>query len=267
MAGRSPLKVALLGAGGFVKDAYLSPLAANSGTLLLTAAWSRSERSVTELVQAVHRFSPSCKAYHGDEGLQELLRSADVDACLVVLPPQVQGAVVQAALRAGKHVLSEKPVAPTLAQAEQLLAFHRSLPQPAPIWAVAENYRCMEGLLRLRDTIAAGTLGAVARLDMATDLALHPGAKYFDSQWRRDSETLPGAYLTEGGVHFVAALRMMAGAAGWGQATAAVACARGISDNLPHPDVLQGLVWFESGELRLAVRRGRSLGAVEEASG
>lgn len=57
-----------------------------------------------------------------------------------------------------------------------------------------------------------------------------------------------GTYLTEGGVHFVAALRMMAGAAGWGQATEVAACARGISDNLPHPDTLQGLVWFEGGE-------------------
>jgi hypothetical protein len=31
--------------------------------------------------------------------------------------------------RAGKHVLSEKPAAPTLEQAQQLLAFYRSLPQ------------------------------------------------------------------------------------------------------------------------------------------
>lgn len=43
----------------------------------------------------------------------------------------------------GKHVLSEKPVAPTLAQAEQLLAFHRSLPQVGQRqqglgWAAAE---------------------------------------------------------------------------------------------------------------------------------
>lgn len=34
----------------------------------------------------------------------------------------------------------------------------------------ARSRRCMEGLLRLRDTVAAGTLGAIARLDMATDL-------------------------------------------------------------------------------------------------
>lgn len=55
MSHRSPLKVALLGAGGFVKDAYLEPLSAHSGLLLVTAAWSRSERSATELVQAVSR--------------------------------------------------------------------------------------------------------------------------------------------------------------------------------------------------------------------
>lgn len=51
----SPLKVALLGAGGFVRDAYLDPLRANSGLLLLQACWSRSERSVEELAQAVRR--------------------------------------------------------------------------------------------------------------------------------------------------------------------------------------------------------------------
>lgn len=48
-------------------------------------------------------------------------------------------------------------------------------------------------------------------------------------------------------MHFVAAMRMAAGAAGWGQATTAVASARGISPDLPHPDSLAGMVWFESG--------------------
>lgn len=41
-----------------------------------------------------------------------------------------------------------------------------------------------------------------------------PDNKYYDSQWRRDASGMPGAYLTEGGVHFVAALRMAARAAG-----------------------------------------------------
>lgn len=56
-----------------------------------------------------------------------------------------------------------------------------------------------------------------------------------------------GAYLTEGGVHFVAALRLAAAAAGWGEATAVVAASSGVSADLPQPDTLSGLVWFESG--------------------
>lgn len=119
-----------------------------------------------------------------------------MEAVLVVLPPQAQSAVIQAALRqgarfrccpffshialqaharphllpAGKHVLSEKPAAPALAQAEQLLAFHASLPQPAPLWYVAENYRSMGAFQRMRDCIRSGALGTIARLDMAVDL-------------------------------------------------------------------------------------------------
>ncbi|PSC69357.1 hypothetical protein C2E20_7154 [Micractinium conductrix] len=58
---------------------------------------------------------------------------------------------------------------------------------------------------------------------------------------------MPGAYLTEGGVHFAAALRMVADAAGFGEAVAASAAARGVSPDLPHPDTLQGLVWFGNG--------------------
>lgn len=50
------------------------------------------------------RFSPSCRPCHGDDGLQALLASPALDAVLVVLPPQAQGAVIQAALRAGERV-------------------------------------------------------------------------------------------------------------------------------------------------------------------
>lgn len=45
--------------------------------------------------------SPSCAPFHGDGGLHAVLSSPEVDAVLVVLPPQAQGAVIQAALRAG----------------------------------------------------------------------------------------------------------------------------------------------------------------------
>lgn len=129
----APLRLALLGAGGFVRDAYLDPLKANQGSFLVKGLWSRSQASAEALVPELQRcaaaacvpalcrsdrratydtttppsrlppprFSPSCRPFHGDDGLQAVL-ATDVDAVLVALPPQVQGAVIQAALRAGE---------------------------------------------------------------------------------------------------------------------------------------------------------------------
>jgi hypothetical protein len=56
-----------------------------------------------------------------------------------------------------------------------------------------------------------------------------------------------GAFLTEGGVHFLAGLRMAAKASGFGEAVAAVAASAGISPDLPHPDTVAGTLWFEKG--------------------
>lgn len=45
----------------------------------------------------------------------------------------------------------------------------------------------------------------------------------------------------------MAALRMAAKAAGYGEAVAAAAGSRGIAADLPHPDTLLGTLLFESG--------------------
>ena len=53
--------------------------------------------------------------------LDELLAQPDVDAVLVATPPMTHHAVVKAALLAGKHVLVEKPLATTSADAFDLI--------------------------------------------------------------------------------------------------------------------------------------------------
>ncbi|MCU1677980.1 MAG: gfo/Idh/MocA family oxidoreductase [Frankiales bacterium] len=53
--------------------------------------------------------------------LESVLSNPDTDAVIVATPPRTHHAIVAAALRAGKHVLVEKPLATTSEQARELV--------------------------------------------------------------------------------------------------------------------------------------------------
>jgi predicted dehydrogenase len=74
------------------------------------------------------RAASFAKEYGGTAcgSLDELLARADVDAVLNLTPPAAHVAITEAALRAGKHVFSEKPVADDLAGARRLMDLARA---------------------------------------------------------------------------------------------------------------------------------------------
>lgn len=78
------------------------------------------------------------------------------------------------ALDAGKHVLSEKPIAKDLAEATALLQWYRSsgVSQRAN-WSVAENWRYWKSLNYARDQLA--TLGRIHQLRVQVNLDCRPG--------------------------------------------------------------------------------------------
>lgn len=50
---KAPLKLGVLGAGGFVRDAYLGPLRANADKILVSGVYSRSQESVEAILPAI----------------------------------------------------------------------------------------------------------------------------------------------------------------------------------------------------------------------
>ena len=141
-------------------------------------------------------------------GLADLLARSDIAAVSVCMPINLQPIAIRAALRAGKHVISEKPVADTVANAEALLADYQSLSSSAkPIWAVAENYRYMKSL-----QLAAEQLrqigGDLVSFSLVSNKFVRPDGNYFNTPWRKNP-THPGGFLLDGGIHYVAALRTM----------------------------------------------------------
>ncbi|KAJ1568950.1 hypothetical protein HK405_011881 [Cladochytrium tenue] len=210
--------VALIGAGIFAREEHLPAIQA-CPLLALKAVYSRSHESAAALAALATK--PDCKIdvfCHSlgvdgqDAGLSSLLSRPDIAAVVVALPILQQPAVIRAAIAAGKHVLSEKPVAGTVAAARDLLAWYDALPGGTrPFWGVAENYRFKRSLQFAAEKIAE-LGGSVNTFALRGFSFVEPDNKYFNTPWRKEP-AYQGGFLLDGGVHQVAGLRMLLAAA------------------------------------------------------
>ena len=89
---------------------------------------------------------------------EDLLVDEDIDAVFIATPPATHATFASAALRAGKHVLVEKPLATTLADAKALLelaaAHERTL-------MVGHTFLYSPPVIKLQQLIAGGTMGDI----------------------------------------------------------------------------------------------------------
>jgi predicted dehydrogenase len=105
------LRFGLVGTGHWARLAYAPALASTEG-IEFTAVWGRNQAAAAELADGYSA------AAHADFG--EFLRS--VDGVAFAVPPDVQSGLAVRAAEAGKHLLLEKPIALTKAEADRLVA-------------------------------------------------------------------------------------------------------------------------------------------------
>jgi len=120
---------------------------------------------------------------HAADSAADLLRDRDVAVVHVCTPNTTHADLALAALEAGKHVVCEKPLATTVAQAE-LLA--RAAAESGLVAAVPFVYRYHPMVREARDRIAHGAVGTLLSLDCAylQDWMLLPD----DDDWRVDPD-------------------------------------------------------------------------------
>lgn len=88
----------------------------------------------------------------------ELLENGDVDAVDIMLPHSAHEAAILAALDHGKHVLVEKPLAPSLMAVERVIA---RASETGLTVAVAENTRFVRAYQAVERILATGSLGSI----------------------------------------------------------------------------------------------------------
>ncbi|GLY32462.1 Gfo/Idh/MocA family oxidoreductase [Kineosporia sp. NBRC 101731] len=109
----TPLRIGVLGAAGIARRRMLPAMEADPGIRVVAIASRRASRAEG----LASRYG--ARAF-GD--YEMLLADAEVEAVYVPLPLALHAPWVEAALRAGKHVLAEKPIAMDAATSRRLIA-------------------------------------------------------------------------------------------------------------------------------------------------
>jgi predicted dehydrogenase len=133
-------------------------------------------------------------AWYGTS-FDDLLARADVDAVVICTPNALHVPQSEAAMRAGKDVLVQKPLALTEAEARGVLERARGLDR---LLFVDYSYRFLDTVRVLREQLALA--GRVQRVRAAFHNIYGPGA---EKTWFFKPELSGGGALTDLGVHLL----------------------------------------------------------------
>ncbi len=180
--------IGLIGAGDVVRGKHLPALREVPGARL-RAVYDADESRARALAES----GAVEQAY---ASLDDLLGDPLVHAVLVATPNAFHRQAAEAAARAGKHVLCEKPLAITLADSRAIIETCR---RHSVKLQVGFHHRFQPQLALAREILASGVLGAVRSFQSTTSepLDLIPGA----DNYRFDGARSGGLTLMDIGTH------------------------------------------------------------------
>lgn len=165
-----PLRFGLVGTGHWARTTHAPALAATDG-IDFAAVWGRNAGAAGELADRYH-----ATAY---DDISAFL--ANVDAVAFAVPPGVQAPIAIRAARAGKHLLLEKPIAISAADADALAGAVEQANVASVVFFTARFQADVRAWLS-EVTATGGWAGGCA---VWLGTALRAGNP-FNTPWRRD---------------------------------------------------------------------------------
>ena len=138
---------------------------------------------------------------------RDLISRDDIDAVHICVPHHLHAEISIAALRAGKHVLCEKPMGVSLREAR---AMEAAALESGKTLTVCFQNRYNGASKRMKEVIGSGTLGKI--LGGSAFVTWNRAEPYYqNSPWRGKWETEGGSVLINQAVHTLDLLRWLAG--------------------------------------------------------
>jgi predicted dehydrogenase len=186
VTGERLIRFGLAGTGG-ISNQHVEAMRATDGAQLVAVTSASPDRARA----AADKWGVAWSA-----SLDDLLARDDIDAIAVTTPSGFHAGIALAAVRAGKHVIVEKPLALTVADADELIEAGRRTGRL--IGAISQR-RFEPAIRALHDAVAAGALGGIA-LVIAESLNYRPQSYYDSAAWR-GTRALDGGVLLNQAIH------------------------------------------------------------------
>ena len=138
---------------------------------------------------------------------EEMLESPDVDAVCILTPSGLHARQAIQAVKAGKHVLVEKPLALTVDEADAVI---QAADESGVKVGVVSQYRFMDSYRAVKGALDKGLLGRLVTCDATMKYYRSPDY-YAKSAWRGTWAMDGGGALMNQGIHGVDALISLAG--------------------------------------------------------
>lgn len=141
---------------------------------------------------------------------QKVIERPDVDLIDICTPGNLHAEIAVAALRAGKHVLCEKPLANTVAEAEQMTAAATTAAESGVLAMCGYSYRRTPALALAKQLVMDGRIGTVRQVrgQYLQDWLSDENAPI---TWRLQKELAGSGALGDIGAHLIDTAQWLAG--------------------------------------------------------
>ena len=149
-----------------------------------------AEPDASRLAVAAQEF-PGIQTY---ASVDEMLKKSDVNLVVLITPHNTHAPLALKCLKAGRHVVAEKPFAITTKECDTLIAAAKK----AGVMISAFHNRHWDGsIMKALEVLKSGVIGDLVRIEA------HVGAWGKPGDWWRSSKSVSGGILYDWGVHLL----------------------------------------------------------------
>ncbi len=185
------IRIAIIGAGA-ISDSHINAYLKFQERCKIVAIADISKEKAQKKIQDYGLQATAYSSY------TELIEKEEFDAASVCLPPFEHSSATIRLLNSGKHVLCEKPMAPSLEECDRMIAAAKDRGRLLSV--VAQN-RFRTPVVRVKSILESGVAGRI--LFGRADSLWWRGSNYYDLWWRGTWEKEGGGCTINHAVHHI----------------------------------------------------------------